>query len=157
MSFDIGTIIDIDSLTEGEDFYFSITRYKFEDLCKYLFNKIIPLIEEVLGYSSLTRNQIDEIILTGGSTRIPNIQEIIKAFFNTKQLNKANNLEEVYIYDAALLAGMFNNDKDKSPETLFLLDEENNKKEIKQMKSKSENDKKLLEEIEKLKKEKIMI
>ena len=48
---------------------------------------------------------------------------------------------------------MFNNDKDKSPETLFLLDEENNKKEIKQMKSKSENNKKLLEEIEKLKKE----
>ena len=119
MSFDIGTIIDIDSLTEGEDFYFPITRFKFEGLFKYLFNKIIPLIEEVLGYSSLTRNQIDEIILTGGSTRIPNIQKIIKVIFNGKDLYKINKLEEVYIYNAALLAGMVNNDKDKSLETLF--------------------------------------
>ena len=100
-------------------FIFLYQDINFEDLCEYLFNKIIPLIEKVLGYFFLTRNQIDEIILTGGSTRIPTIQEIIKAFFNAKELNKANNFEEVYIYSVALLAGIVNNDKDKSLEILF--------------------------------------
>ncbi len=110
--------IDLDALAECEDFCITITRTEFEVMCKYLFDKIIPLIEKVLEYSSLTKNKIDEIILTGGSMRIPKIQKIIKEFFNGKELNMRINPDEVYAYGAAILAANLNNE-DESLEKLF--------------------------------------
>ena len=103
------TSIDIDALAEGEDLICTIIRPQFEDLCSHFFGKIIPLIEKVLEYSSLTKNQIDEIILTGGSIRIPKIREIIKEFFNGKKLNMSINPDEVYAYGAAILTSISNN------------------------------------------------
>ena len=124
--------VDIDALADGEDLSFTLKRSKFEELCKYLFDKIISLIEKVLKDSSLYIKDIYEIILTGGTTKIPRIQEIIQAFFNGKELNKSINLEEVYAYGAAVVSF--------------------SKIEIEQMnKFKIENYNKLLEEIEKLK------
>ena len=73
--------IDLDSFSYGEDLRITITRSEFEDMCKYLFDKIIPLIVEILENWFLGKNQIDKIILTGGITRIPKVKQIIKEFF----------------------------------------------------------------------------
>ena len=100
--------IEIDALAEGEDLNITITRPEFGDMCKDLFNKSISLIEKVLEDSNLTKDQIDEIILTGGSTRIPRIQQIIRAFFDGKELNYSINSQEVYVYGAAVEATINN-------------------------------------------------
>ena len=69
--------IEIDSLYEGIDFFTSISRAKFESLCLPLFNKCIEPISKVLRDASISKNQIDEVVLVGGSTRIPKIQELL--------------------------------------------------------------------------------
>ena len=86
--------------TKDEDVKITINRTDFKYLCGDLFNKSISLIEKVLKYSNLTKNQIDEIILTGGSTDIPKIKEIIKNFFNGKELKNDLRIpkEGIYVY-----------------------------------------------------------
>ncbi len=78
-----------------------------------LFDKWIELISDTLKDSDLVKSQIDEIILVSGSTRIPIIKEIIKEYFNGKELNKSINTEEEYLYDATIQAHIINIDKDK--------------------------------------------
>ena len=76
--------IEIESIAQGKDFYLKITRAKFEDLCKDLFNLCKEPINEVLEKSGEDRTNIDEIVLVGGSTRIPKIQSILKEYFDGK-------------------------------------------------------------------------
>ena len=76
--------IEIDSLFEGVDFYSSLTRARFEELCGDLFRNTITPVEKVMKDAKLSKNQIDEIVLVGGSTRIPKIQQLISDFFNGK-------------------------------------------------------------------------
>ena len=94
--------IEIDNLINGIDFSKNITRKNFENMNKHLFEKCIFLIEKALNNLNLNKNQIDKIILTGGTTNIPQIQKIIKDYFNGKEVIKMINPEEVYTYGAAI-------------------------------------------------------
>ena len=115
------TNIDIESLAEGEDFSVTVTRREFEDLCKDYFNKCIKIVERALNDSKLSKNEIDEIILTGGSSRIPIIQEMLKNYFG-KELNKSIHPDEAVAYGAAIQAAKINNNDNDDIERLVLLD-----------------------------------
>lgn len=80
--------IEIDSFMEGESFSETLTRAKFEELCIDLFKKTIKPVERVLKDSKLTKEKIDEIVLVGGSTRIPKVVELLENFFNGKSASK---------------------------------------------------------------------
>jgi L1 cell adhesion molecule like protein len=94
--------IEIDSLYNGIDFNITLTRAKFEDLCSDLFNKCIAPVQEALNSGKVSKSQIDEIILVGGSTRIPKVQELLSEFFNGKKLNNSVNPDEAVAYGAAV-------------------------------------------------------
>merc|ERR1712170_158121 len=81
--------IEIDSLFEGDDFYTSITRARFEELCSDLFKNTLDPVEKALRDSKLDKASVDDIVLVGGSTRIPKIQKLLQDFFNGKELNKS--------------------------------------------------------------------
>ncbi|PKY14155.1 HSP70-domain-containing protein [Rhizophagus irregularis] len=100
------TSIEIDSLFEGIDFYTSLTRTRFEELNQDLFRSIIEPIERVLQDAKIDKSQINEIVLVGGSTRIPKIQRMISRFFNGKELNKSINPDEAAAYGAAVQAAI---------------------------------------------------
>ena len=114
--------IEIDSLYEGMDFNTTITRAKFEHLCEDLFKKTISPVEHVLKDSKLSKNQIDEIVLVGGSTRIPKIQEMLSEFFNGKELCKSINPDECVAYGAAIQGAILSGSKDEKISDLLLLD-----------------------------------
>ena len=116
------TSIDIDSLFDGIDFYSTITRTQFEVLCSDLFRWILDPVRESLRCAGLNKDQIDEIVLVGGMTRIPKIQELLKDFFNGKELYKSINPEEAVAYGAAIQAAILNRDKSKAIDGLLLLD-----------------------------------
>ncbi len=98
--------IDIDSLAEYTDFNSQILRTDFENVCKDLFEKLIPPIKEALNDAKLKKEDINEIILVGGSSRIPKIQEMISQFFNNKHLNKTVNPDEIVAEGAAMQASI---------------------------------------------------
>ena len=116
------TMIDIDSLAEGEDFNIKINRPKFEDLCRDLFEKCIPPITDALKDADLNKEDINEIVMVGGSSRIPKVIEIVKAFFNGKEVNKSIHPDEAVAYGAAIQAAIANNVQDDGLEKLVLLD-----------------------------------
>ena len=86
------TSIEIDSLFEGIDLYTSITRARFEELCQDLFRSTLDPVEKVLRDAKVDKSQVDEIVLVGGSTRIPKVQKLVSDFFNGKEPNKSINL-----------------------------------------------------------------
>merc|ERR1711967_173750 len=96
--------IEIDSLFEGVDFYSSITRARFEDLCADLFRGPLEPVEKVLRDSKMSKSEIDEIVMVGGSTRIPKVQQLVSEFFNGKELNHSINPDEAVAYGAAVQA-----------------------------------------------------
>jgi len=114
--------VDIDALMEGEDLNVVITRSKFEDLCMDLFKKCMPPLENVLKDAKMSKSQIDEVVLVGGSTRIPKIQSMVQEFFNGKEPNKSINPDEAVAYGAAVQAAIMTNVKDENIEKLILLD-----------------------------------
>jgi len=98
------TVIECETLAEGEDFTYNMSRAKFEELCIDLFRKCMPPVENVLKDSDMSKGQIHEIVLVGGSTRIPKIQTMLSDFFNGKVLNKSINPDEAVAYGAAVQA-----------------------------------------------------
>ena len=114
--------IEIDSLYDGIDFVTTITRAKFENLCDDIFQKTIAPVEQVLRDSKLSKSQIDEIVLVGGSTRIPKIQQLLSDFFNGKELCKSINPDECVAYGAAIQAAILTGSKDSKIADLLLLD-----------------------------------
>ena len=100
------TTIEVDSLAESEDFSLTITRAKFEELCMSQFKETIPPVEKVLRDSKLSKNQIHEVVLVGGSTRIPKVIELLKNFFNGKEPNRSINPDEAVAYGAAVQAAI---------------------------------------------------
>jgi L1 cell adhesion molecule like protein len=114
--------IEIDSLYEGIDFYTNITRARFEELNLDLFKSCIQPVEKVLSDSKIDKSQIHEIVLVGGSTRIPKVQELLQNFFNGKELNKSINPDEAVAYGAAIQGALLSGSKDKKLESLLLLD-----------------------------------
>ena len=116
--------IELDSLYEGVDFFTNITRAKFESLCLNLFNKCIQPVQKVLEDSKTSKSTVDEIILVGGSTRIPKVQELISKFFNGKELCKSINPDEAVAFGASVQAAILGGDVDEDDKVndLLLLD-----------------------------------
>jgi heat shock protein 1/8 len=114
--------IEIDSLYEGIDFYTSITRAKFEELNQDLFRQCLGPVERVLKDAKLDKKQIHEIVLVGGSTRIPKVQQMLQEFFNGKELNKSINPDEAVAYGAAVQAAILKGEGGSKTEDLLLLD-----------------------------------
>jgi len=114
--------IEIDSLFEGIDFYTSITRARFEELCSDLFKNTLEPVEKALRDAKLDKASIDDIVLVGGSTRIPKIQKLLQDFFNGKELNKSINPDEAVAYGAAVQAAILTGDKSEAVSDLLLLD-----------------------------------
>ncbi|KAK9470595.1 heat shock protein 70 family [Dipodascopsis tothii] len=116
------TSIEIDSLFEGIDFYTSITRARFEELCQDLFRSTIDPVEKVLRDAKLDKSSVDEIVLVGGSTRIPKVQRLVSDYFNGKEPNKSINPDEAVAYGAAVQAAILSGDTSSKTQDLLLLD-----------------------------------
>ncbi|KAL1916114.1 uncharacterized protein VTP21DRAFT_6118 [Calcarisporiella thermophila] len=116
------TSIEVDSLFEGIDFYTSITRARFEELCADLFRATLDPVEKVLRDSKIDKSQVHEIVLVGGSTRIPKIQKLVSDFFNGKEPNKSINPDEAVAYGAAVQAAILSGDTSEKTQDLLLLD-----------------------------------
>jgi len=114
--------IEIDSLFEGIDFYTTISRAKFEDLCKKEFKSCMEPVKKCLKDADLTKKEIDDIVLVGGSTRIPKIQSLLSEEFDKRELNKSINPDEAVAYGAAVQAAILSGDKDEAVQDLLLLD-----------------------------------
>jgi len=117
------TSIEIDSLFEGIDFYTSITRARFEELCADLFRSTMEPVGRVLTDAKIDKGSVHEIVLVGGSTRIPRIQKLVSDFFNGKEPNKSINPDEAVAYGAAVQAAILSGDTtNKSTNEILLLD-----------------------------------
>ena len=103
--------VEIDSLYDGIDFNSSLTRARFEDLCGDYFRNCLVPVEKVLRDAGVSKSQVDEVVLVGGSTRIPKVQSLIKDFFNGKELCKSINPDEAVAYGAAVQAAILSGDK----------------------------------------------
>ncbi|XP_068098096.1 heat shock cognate 71 kDa protein-like isoform X3 [Hyperolius riggenbachi] len=114
--------IEIDSLFEGIDFYTSLTRARFEELNADLFRGTLEPVEKSLRDAKLDKAQIHDIVLVGGSTRIPKIQKLLQDFFNGRELNKSINPDEAVAYGAAVQAAILSGDKSENVQDLLLLD-----------------------------------
>jgi heat shock 70kDa protein 1/2/6/8 len=114
--------IECETLAEGEDFNCSISRAKFEELCIDLFRKCMPPVENVLKDADVGKGQIHEVVLVGGSTRVPRIQTMLSDFFNGKQLNRSINPDEAVAYGAAVQAAILNGEGSEQVKDLLLLD-----------------------------------
>merc|ERR1712234_76411 len=114
--------IEIDSLCEGIDFYTSITRARFEELCSDLFKGTLEPVEKAMRDAKLDKSSIHDIVLVGGSTRIPKVQKLLQDFFNGKDLNKSINPDEAVAYGAAVQAAILTGDTSEAVSDLLLLD-----------------------------------
>merc|ERR1719451_236738 len=111
--------LEIEALFDGEDFSESLTRARFEELCGDLFKKTLGPVKNVMDDSGLKKTQVDEVVLVGGSTRIPKVQSLIKDFFNGKEPNRGINPDEAVAYGAAVQAGILSGE---GGQDLLLLD-----------------------------------
>nr|CDJ88360.1 Lipoma HMGIC fusion partner protein and Heat shock protein 70 domain containing protein [Haemonchus contortus] len=114
--------IEIDSLFEGIDFYTNITRARFEELCADLFRSTMDPVEKSLRDAKMDKSQIHDIVLVGGSTRIPKVQKLLSDLFSGKELNKSINPDEAVAYGAAVQAAILSGDKSEAVQDLLLLD-----------------------------------
>jgi len=114
--------IEIDSLHEGIDFYSTITRARFEELNADLFRSTLEPVEKALRDAKMDKSHIHEIVLVGGSTRIPKVQKLLQDFFNGKELNKSINPDEAVAYGAAVQAAILTGDKSEEVKDVLLLD-----------------------------------
>ena len=122
LSTSTSAVIELDTLADGIDFNSMISRAKFENICEDLFRKTMEPVDQVLRDSKMSKTQIDEIILVGGSTRIPKIQELLKDYFGGKDLCKSINPDECVAYGAAVQAAILTGVKDEKINDLLLLD-----------------------------------
>eukprot|EP00762_Andalucia_godoyi_P007914 ANDGO_01273.mRNA.1 Luminal-binding protein 5 len=114
--------VEIESLFDGIDFSEKLTRAKFEELNNDLFRKTLVPVEAVLKDGKLSKKQIDEVVLVGGSTRIPKVQKLIKEFFDGKEPNRGINPDEAVAFGAAVQAGILSGDQDLQEKDIVLLD-----------------------------------
>ncbi|ROT62014.1 heat shock protein 70 kDa [Penaeus vannamei] len=114
--------LEIDSLFEGIDYYTSITRARFEELCSDLFRGTLEPVEKALRDAKLDKSTIHDIVLVGGSTRIPKVQKLLQDFFNGKELNKSINPDEAVAYGAAVQAAILRGDQSEGVKDVLLLD-----------------------------------
>jgi len=118
----VQTTVEIDSLYDGIDFYTSLGRARFEELCSDLFRSCLSPCEKVLQDSKLDKASVHDVVLVGGSTRIPRVQQLVSDFFGGKELNKSINPDEAVAYGAAVQASILTGQKSKQTDGLLLLD-----------------------------------
>ncbi|XP_049398289.1 heat shock 70 kDa protein [Solanum stenotomum] len=116
------TTIEVDSLYEGIDFYATITRARFEELNMDLFRKCMEPVEKCLRDAKMDKSQVHDVVLVGGSTRIPKVQQLLQDFFNGKELCKSINPDEAVAYGAAVQAAILSGEGDQKVQDLLLLD-----------------------------------
>jgi len=116
------TAIEIDSLFEGVDFFSSITRARFEELCMDLFRSTMTPVESVLKDAKMSKSQVSDVVLVGGSTRIPKIQQLLTDFFNGKEPSRSINPDEAVAYGAAVQAAILTDNISEKTAGMVLLD-----------------------------------
>ncbi|XP_009789460.1 heat shock 70 kDa protein [Nicotiana sylvestris] len=116
------TTIEIDSLYEGIDFYATITRARFEEMNMDLFRKCMEPVEKCLRDAKIDKSHVHDVVLVGGSTRIPKVQQLLQDFFNGKELCKSINPDEAVAYGAAVQATILSGEGDQKVQDLLLLD-----------------------------------
>ncbi len=116
------TAIEVDSVHDGIDLSLTLTRAKFESLCSDIFTKTLEPVDRVLADAKVSKAQVDDIVLVGGSTRIPKIQELLSNYFNGKELCRNINPDEAIAYGAAVQAAILSGTHDKVLDSLVLLD-----------------------------------
>merc|ERR1711935_1309336 len=114
--------VEVESLFDGVDFSETLTRARFEELNMDLFKKTLGPVQKVMDDSELKKTEIDEIVLVGGSTRIPKVQSLVKDFFNGKEPNKGINPDEAVAYGAAVQGGILSGEGGEETKDLLLLD-----------------------------------
>ncbi|KAH8311783.1 hypothetical protein KR044_008044, partial [Drosophila immigrans] len=114
--------IEIDALFEGHDFYTKISRARFEELCGDLFRNTLQPVEKALNDAKMDKNQIHDIVLVGGSTRIPKVQSLLQNFFCGKSLNLSINPDEAVAYGAAIQAAILSGDESSQIKDVLLVD-----------------------------------
>ena len=114
--------LEVDSLFEGIDFYTKISRARFEELCGDLFRNTLQPVESALRDAKLDKTKIHEVVLVGGSTRIPKVQKLLTDFFNGKELNKSINPDEAVAYGAAVQAAVLSGDTSSTIKDVLLVD-----------------------------------
>jgi len=114
--------IEIDSLFEGTDLYSSITKARFEELCSDLFKETMKPVEKALADAKLQKNEIHDVVLVGGSTRIPKVKNLLQDLFNGKELCNSVNPDEAVAFGAAIQAAILKGDKSEAVQDLLLLD-----------------------------------
>merc|ERR1712078_529430 len=114
--------LEIESLYDGNDFSETLTRARFEDLNIDLFKKTLGPVGKVMSDAGMKKNEVDELVLVGGSTRIPKVQQLLKDFFNGKEPNRGINPDEAVAYGAAVQGGILSGDAGDETKDLLLLD-----------------------------------
>ena len=114
--------IEVDSLHDGVDYNVTLTRARFEELCMDLFRQTIEPVEKVLRDAKIDKSKVNEIVLVGGSSRIPKIKQMLTDFFNGKKLNESVNPDEAVAYGAAVQAAILSGQKDEKLDGLVLCD-----------------------------------
>lgn len=116
------TKVTIENLIDGLDFSETITRARFEELCNDLFKKTLQPVQQVLDDAGMKKTDIDEVVLVGGSTRIPKVQQLIKDFFNGKEPNRGINPDEAVAYGAAVQGGILGGETSEETKDILLID-----------------------------------
>jgi L1 cell adhesion molecule like protein len=114
--------IEIDALLDGIDFYSRITRARFEELCADLFRQCLDPVSKALNDAKMDKSQIHEIVLVGGSTRIPKVQRLLQDYFGGKELNRSINPDEAVAYGAAIQAAVLSGDTSSAVQDVLLVD-----------------------------------
>lgn len=116
------TKITIENLIDGIDFSETITRARFEELCNDLFKKTLQPVQQALDDAGMKKTDIDEVVLVGGSTRIPKVQQLIKDFFNGKEPNRGINPDEAVAYGAAVQGGILGGETSEETKDILIID-----------------------------------
>merc|ERR1712187_502508 len=114
--------VEIESLFSGVDFSETLTRARFEELCIDLFKKTLTPVQKVMDDSELKKSEVDEVVLVGGSTRIPKVQQLIKDFFNGKEPNRGINPDEAVAYGAAVQGGILGGQANEETKDILFID-----------------------------------
>lgn len=122
LSSSTSTTIEIDSLYDGIDYQLTLTRARFEELCADIFRRAMDPVEQVLRDAKMSKSEIDEVVLVGGTTRIPKLQQLLSDFFNGKDLCKSLNPDECVAYGAAVQAAVLTGQGNEATKDLLLLD-----------------------------------
>ena len=118
----MSTVIDVESLSGDNDYSLNMTRLEFEQLCAPIFQRCLPPLTEALTDANLAKSEIDEVVLVGGSTRIPKIQSMLTEYFDGKSLNKQLHPDEAVAYGATIQAGILSGVETAQVQDILLLD-----------------------------------